>query len=90
MTTLTERSLATKARYQPKRKAKPVAREVADIVGQEVEIIETSGSTALHALPTFIGCYGVVVETSVPGTDLVLVRVAGRGAAWVKRYLVRS
>lgn len=92
MTALAERSLATKSKYAPKRKVAPIARDVHPLIGQSVEIAETAGDTTLHALPTFVHCYGTVVEQGAD-PSLFLVRCADRGrhcSACVKRWLVRS
>lgn len=66
---------------------KPIVRPVADIVGKEVEIVSVSGATS-RAQPSWEGCYGTVVETGL--SDVVLVRVSGRGSAWCRKYLTRS
>jgi len=91
-TTLRERSIAPKSKYEPKRKVAPIERDVHPLIGQAVEIVETAGAVTLHALPTFIHCYGTVVEQGAD-PSLFLVRCADRGrhcSACVKRWLVRS
>jgi len=67
----------------------PVSREVSPMAGLEVEIIETAGDTAHRSHPPFEGCYGIVQDTGAD-PSLLLVRVAGRGAAWVKRWKSKS
>ena len=79
-------SLASKMREPVKRKHAPVLRIVADIIGQHVEILQASGSTANR--DAWAGCYGEVIETGAD-PSLVLVRVVDRGCAWVRRYVVR-